>query len=235
MRRAFRYPLVAFLFLALVMSAAYVTFYLITSTESYEVPPLTGKSMVETNKLLGNRKIFVKIVGEAYDAEIPAGHILRQEIPAGRQIKAGRTIGVIISKGPKMLYVPMLSGLTLDEAEELVQQHNIKLERVIKVHSSTAEENKVIAQDPNPEERGAGGITLVVSAGNYEDILICPSFVDMPVEEAMAYARRIGLEPISSGEGRKVGSQSPAPQTIVKKGDQVRLELKDEWEFKWWF
>ncbi|MGW8273341.1 MAG: PASTA domain-containing protein, partial [Thermodesulfovibrionales bacterium] len=211
MKGAFRYALLAFLFLALVMSAAYVTFYLITSTESYEVPALTGKSMLEANRLLGDRKLFLKIVGEAHDAEIPTSHILRQDIPAGRQIKAGRTIGVIVSKGPKMLFVPMLSGLTLDEAEELVQQNNIKLDRVIKVHSATAEEGKVIAQDPNPEERGAGGMTLVVSAGNYEDILICPSFVDMTVEQAMAYARRLGLEPISSGESRKVGSQSPPP------------------------
>lgn len=235
MKNTARLPLFLILFVAVAIVSAYLTFYLLTSTKSHEVPGLAGKSLLEANKLLGERKLFLKIVGETYDADVPAGHIMKQEIPEGRTIKEGRTIGVIISKGPKMLYIPMLSGLTLDDAQILIQQNNIKLDRVAKVHSAVAEKNTVIAQDPNPEEQGAGGITLVVSAGNYDDTVICPSFTNMAVDDAKNLARQIGLEPVTSGEGKKVDSQSPPARSLVKKGDQVRFELKEESEFRWWF
>jgi serine/threonine-protein kinase len=235
MKKIIKNSLITILFIITGALAAYVTFVLLTSTKNHEVPVLAGKSILDANKLLSEKKLFLKIEGESYDADVPAGYIIRQVIPAGNKIKEGRTIGVIISKGPKILYIPILSGLTLDDAEELIQQNNIKVDRIIKVHSPTVEKNKVIAQDPNPEEQGAGGITLIVSMGNYDDILVCPSFTGMAAEDAKNLARQIGLETTMTGEGNKVGSQSPPAQSLVKKGDAVRLELKETSEFKWWF
>lgn len=235
MKKIVRYPLYLGILLFTGILTAYLTFVVLTTTKSHDVPVLVGSSLLEANKTLHEMKLFIKIEGETYDADIPAGYILKQEIPAGNKIKEGRTIGVIISKGPKMLYVPMLSGLLIDEAEGLIRQNNIQLERIIRVHSPTVEKNRVIGQDPNPEEQGAGGMTLIVSAGSYDEILICPSFQDMSIEKARDLAQKLGLDTLTSGEGTVVESQTPVSSALIKKGDAVRLKLVEEKENKWWF
>lgn len=235
MKQLLRYSLYFLVFLIIGIITAYTTFIVLTTTKSHEVPVLVGSSLLEANKSLHEKKLFIKIEGETFDADIPAGYILKQEIPAGNRIKEGRTIGVIISKGPKMLYVPMLSGLLIDEAETIIKQNNIQLERIIRVHSPTVEKNRVIAQDPNPEEQGVGGMTLVVSAGGYDEMLICPSFLNMTIENAKELALKLGLDPLISGDGSVVESQTPYASALVKKGDSVRLKLAEEKENKWWF
>jgi len=214
---------------------AYFTFYVLSSTESFEVPDLVGRSLLEANNLLTDRDLYLKVTGEAYDADIPSGHILQQDVPAGKLIKAGRRIGVIISKGPRILYTPMLSGLTIDEAESIAQQNNIRIEKIIKVHSSTAESGMVIAQDPNPEEHGAGGISLIVSIGDYDRYVVCPSFTDMELKKALKVAQAAGIDIATSGSGTVVGSQSPAERTLIKRGSLVKLTLKEREESGWWF
>lgn len=235
MNKFVRYPLFFVIFFLTGILTAYLTFIILTTTKSHEVPVLVGTSLLDANKTLHEMKLFIKIEGETYDADIPAGYILKQEIPAGNRIKEGRTIGVIISKGPKMLYVPMLSGLLIDEAETLIKQNNIQLERIIRVHSPTVEKNRVIGQDPNPEEQGAGGMTLIVSAGSYDEVLICPSFHDMSIDKARDLAQKLGLETLISGDGTVVESQVPYASSLIKKGDTIRLKLAEEKENKWWF
>lgn len=214
---------------------AYLTFFILSSTKNYEAPYLTGKNLLEANKLLADKNLYLKIDGEAYDADIPTGYILKQDIPPGKLIKEGRRIGVIISKGPKILYTPMLAGLLIDEAEVIVQQNNIKIDRIIKVHSDNVEINKIIAQDPNPEEQGAGGLSLIVSAGNYDNYLICPNFKNMDIQKARELAHGVGLDISINGSGNKIGAQSPVASSLVKSGDLIKLELTEERDSKWWF
>jgi len=227
MNKFVRYPLFFVIFFLTGILTAYLTFIILTTTKSHEVPVLVGTSLLDANKTLHEMKLFIKIEGETYDADIPAGYILKQEIPAGNRIKEGRTIG--------MLYVPMLSGLLIDEAETLIKQNNIQLERIIRVHSPTVEKNRVIGQDPNPEEQGAGGMTLIVSAGSYDEVLICPSFQDMSIDRARDLAQKLGLETLISGDGTVVESQVPHASSLIKKGDTIRLKLAEEKENKWWF
>lgn len=222
------------LFACIAVLTGYITYYFLTTTKSYEVPYLAGKSLLDANKLLIDKKLYLRIEGEAHDADIPSNYILKQNIPAGNLVKAGRTIGVIISKGPKMLYVPMLSGLVLDDAEELARQNNIKIDRIITVHSHTVERNRVIAQDPNPEEYGSGGITLIVSMGPYDDIFVCPSFKDLPIAEAKQLAQSLGLYISISGSGNKVSAQDPKASSLIKRGVTMHLELTEERDRKWW-
>jgi beta-lactam-binding protein with PASTA domain len=214
---------------------AYITFFILSSTKSYEVPDLTGKSLIEANKVLSGKNLYLKIDGESHDADIASGYILKQDIPAGNLIKAGRRIGVIISKGPKILYTPMLAGLLIDDAEEIAQKSHIKIDKIIKVHSNTIDNNMVIAQDPNPEEHGSGGLSLIVSVGGYDDYMICPSFKGLGIDKARELAQMTGLDISIRGSGSKIGSQSPVASSLIKKGALIKLELEEEKEKKWWF
>ncbi|MDP1759307.1 MAG: PASTA domain-containing protein [Thermodesulfovibrionales bacterium] len=221
-------PLYIFAFTVAVLFFAYITFKLLSFSRTVDVPDLSGKSLVEVNELLSQKGLNLKIEGEDYDADVPAGHIIRQDLPFGSRVKEQRSIRVFVSKGTRAQSVPSVAGESLDKAEAVLLQNGLKVARVIRVHSTSAEKDRVIAQKPAPGEKIAEKITLVVSSGPYEAIYYCPDFQGMIKQEAVRLAEKLGLKVSITGSGETVKSQKPKPGAQVKTGDAVYLILEGE-------
>jgi serine/threonine-protein kinase len=235
MKKIFHTIVYLMIFVLLTAGGSYITFRLLGGKKTLSVPDLKGKDLVEANRIVLQSRLYLKIDGEEFSTELPSGRIIRQDIPPGEKIKEGRTIRVIISKGPQHFYMPDFTGITLDEARELAATKNIKIARVIEVNSGTYDQDIVIAQRPSSEERGAGKVYLVVSRGRYPEEYICPDLTGFPVGEAKSLLERLGLEVEFDGYGGSITSQKPPPGSIVKKGETVRLQLeyKEEEQLKW--
>ncbi len=223
-------------FIILTLITGYFTYKFFTTTKNIYVPQLKGKSLLEANDTLSRLRLFLKIEGEKHNIDTPGGYILRQNIPAGNKIKEGRSIGVILSKGPYIQYMPDFTGMNLQESEDVASLKKIKIKNIIYVHSKNIQENTVIAQRPAPDEGGGKDITLIVNSDKFEVSYYCPDFVKKDVKEAVEIADALGLQLKITGTGQKIAEQSPAPESIVKKGDVVLLKLSTEikdWLFKW--
>ncbi len=223
------------IFILLTALSSFLTFRFLGAQKTVKVPDLVGKSLVEANKIIFQKKLYLKIEGEEFSTEIPSGHIIRQDIPPGNKIKEGRTIRILVSKGPKRNYMPYFIGLTLDEAKNMAREKNIHIKKVIKVHNNSFEKGIVIAQRPTSEERGADTVVLVISKGPYKVYYKCPDFTSMTLEEAKTIADRMGVELELVGYGSIVASQKPSPGELIKKGDIVKLKLeyKEEQQLRW--
>ncbi len=235
MRNLFRIALYVFLFFVLAIVSSYLTFRMLGASRTVTVPDLKGKSLIEANRLILERRLYLKVQGEEFSTDIPPGHIIRQDIPPEKKIKQGRTIEVIVSKGPKRYYMPNFVGLLIDEAREEAIKKNIKIERIVRVHSDKFERDMVIAQRPSPDEKGSDKVTLLISAGAYRIAYICPDFTSMTLEEVKVIADRLGIELEFSGFGSIIAAQTPPPGKIIYKGDVVRLRLeyKEEQQLRW--
>ena len=223
-----KFPFYFFGFVLVVLLFAYITFKLLSFSRTVDVPDLSGKSLVEVNELLSQKGLNLKIEGEDYDADVPAGHIIRQDLPFGSRVKEQRSIRVFVSKGPRVQSVPPVVGESLDKAEAVLLQNGLKVAKVIRVHSNSAEKDRVIAQKPAPGEKITEKITLVVSSGPYEAIYYCPDFQGMIKQEAVQLAEKLGLKVSITGSGETVKSQKPKPSVQVKTGDAVYLMLEGE-------
>lgn len=221
-------PLYIFAFTVAVLFFAYITFKLLSFSRTVDVPDLSGKSLVEVNELLSQKGLNLKIEGEDYDADVQAGHIIRQDLPFGSRVKEQRSIRVFVSKGPRVQSVPSVVGESLDKAEAILLQNGLKVAKVIRVHSTSAEKDRVIAQKPAPGEKIAEKITLVVSSGPYEAIYYCPDFQGMIKQEAVQLAEKLGLKVSITGSGETAKSQKPKPGALVKTGDAVYLQMEGE-------
>ncbi|MFN3479593.1 MAG: PASTA domain-containing protein [Thermodesulfovibrionales bacterium] len=217
-----------FLFFAVVIITGYLTFTILSFSRTVEVPELRGLSLPEANSLVSKRGLYLKVEGEEYDPVIPPGHISRQDIPSNNKVKENRGIKVFISKGPKALLTPEVTGLSIDEAESVILKNGIRLAKVIYVHSETIENGKVIAQRPDPEERPGDTVSLIVSAGPYQKVFFCPDFIGKDEKEADDIAERLGLKVEFMGSGRKVISQKPRPGSIIKSGETIHLNKAGE-------
>lgn len=224
-RSIVRFPLYILAFVMLGLIFGYLTFKVLSFSRTVEVPDLYGKSLLEGNKLLGNKSLYLKIEGEDYDAVIPSGNIIRQDMPAGNKVKERRGIKVVISKGQKIKSVPLLVDETLINAESLLLQKGLKIAKVVPVHSDVVEKDRILAQKPGPEDQVSDMITVVVSLGPYEKRYHCPDFAGMSFEQATALVKQLNLKVTAEGSGETVESQKPEPGKQIKTGDTIYLKL----------
>jgi beta-lactam-binding protein with PASTA domain len=100
--------------------------------------------------------------GRAFESRRPDGFA---QLARREQVSVGSTVAVTAPRGPGLVAVPGVRGLSLDQAIDELTSAGL-VPRVTRVQSSAAEET-VIVQDPSPGQkvqRGAA-VRLNVSAG----------------------------------------------------------------------
>jgi serine/threonine-protein kinase len=225
MHKLIRFPLYIFAFILLGLLFGYLTFKALSFSRTVEVPNLYGKPLLESNKLLTSKGLYLKIEGEDYDSTVPQGNIITQDVPAGKSVKERRAIKIVISKGPRIKSVPILVNETLTNAETLLLQKGLKITRVITVHSDTVEKDRVLAQKPGPDDQVKDAITVLVSLGPYEKIYYCPDFKGMTSEQANDLIRKLNMKTSVEGSGDTIETQKPEPGKQIKSGDTIYLKL----------
>jgi beta-lactam-binding protein with PASTA domain len=217
-------PVYTLVFVLLGLIFGYLTFEILSFSRTVEVPLLEGKTLLESNKLVNSKGLYLKIEGEEYSS-VPEGSIVTQDIPAGKNVKEKRGIKVVISKGPRVTMIPVLVNETLINAETLLLQKGLKLKKMIGVHSDTVEKGRIIAQRPEPDEAVSDSIAVVVSLGPAPKSYTCPDFEGITPEEAKELAGKLGLMIVVQGEGDSVLSQKPEAGRSIRSGDTITLKL----------
>ncbi len=223
--RLIQFPIYIITFILLGLLFGYFTFKVLSFSRTVEVPNLYGKTLVESNRLLTSNGLYLKIEGEDYDATVPPGIIMKQDIPPGKKVKERRAIKVIISKGPRIKSIPLLVNETLLQAENLLLQKGLKIGKTIPVHSDIVEKDRIIAQKPRPEEQISDFITVIVSLGPYDRIYHCPDFKGMLFQNANNIIKKLHLALAVEGAGEFVLAQKPAPGKEIRTGELIYLKL----------
>jgi serine/threonine-protein kinase len=169
MKRLIKISLYVIIISAVGMFAGHITFKLLSFSRTVTVPELKGKGMVDANSIARSKGLYIRLDGEDYDSNVPQGYIIRQDIPSGNKVKEGREIRIVLSKGPKVRYVPDVVGQPFDAAEAMLREKGIKIGRVVYAHADKTDKNIVLAQRPEPNERGGDSFSLLVSLGDYEN------------------------------------------------------------------
>ncbi|HMK55758.1 MAG TPA: PASTA domain-containing protein [Dissulfurispiraceae bacterium] len=168
MNRFVKVPLYIGILFIVGMIAGHLTFKILSMSNTVEVPDLKGKSVAEAVNLLQRTGLHLLGAAEDYDTDVPAGAIMRQDIPATSKVKEGRGIKVVVSRGPRVQYVPDVVGMKLDEAEAVLEGRSIRISKVINVHSDV-DKNIIIAQRPESDEKGGENFRVIVSLGSFEE------------------------------------------------------------------
>lgn len=169
MRNFIKIPLYIVVLLFLGIVSGNLTFKLLSFSRTVVVPDLKGKEMMEANQILRNNGLYIRLDGEDYDTAVPQGNIMHQDILPGSKVKEGREIGIVVSKGPKIQYVPDIVGQPIDRAEEILKEKGIQIGKILYVHSAKTEKNVVLAQRPETSESGSDIFSIIVSLGDYEE------------------------------------------------------------------
>ncbi|MER8070765.1 Stk1 family PASTA domain-containing Ser/Thr kinase [Streptomyces sp. NPDC094034] len=87
-----------------------------------DVPDVTGESVEDATSELVGEGLKVEIAAERVNSEEDAGSVARQSAAEGAQLARGETVTLTVSKGPRMVSVPDVTGRKIDEATRLLEE-----------------------------------------------------------------------------------------------------------------
>ncbi len=207
------------LYIAVFMATAglgtYVTIHLlIRSDHLVVVPDLTGKDVVYALEVLSDLGLNTKVKGSQFNAEIPKNHIVSQSPDPGSELKAGRDVRLVISKGVHWVVYPNVIGMNLSMADLIIEENDLTRERLSHAYSQTHPKGRIMAQYPNPGTKGIRGntIDLLVSEGPRPQFLKMMDLIGLKFDEAID---TIEKHQLSVGTIKQVDNPSFSIDTVV--------------------
>jgi len=142
----------------------YITVNVLLKTGATVVcPDLRGQRIEDAKRLVEGRGLSLVIVRYEPRNDVPYGLITVQKPEANITIRKGRVVNVLVSEGPQLVEIPSLVSQALEDAEKMLKEKQLELEKTIYVPSRKMG-GKVVAQVPNSGTRmlEGGGVTLLV-------------------------------------------------------------------------
>ncbi len=215
--------------------SAYLTLTLFIKSEDIViVPDLTGKEVIYVLEILTDLGLNTKVKGFEYNEDVPKNHIIFQQPKPSVEIKKGRDIKIVISKGAKNVLMPNLKGLSLQQARIIIDENGLCHKEQSLAYSGIFEKGNIIAQVPSPGAQITRGecVNLLLSLG------IRPRAYKMPVLNGLTLDHAIDLIEKSNlilGEIKSlffedkpkdtITDQDPLAGSMVFEGHSVNLSL----------
>ncbi|MBR4720423.1 MAG: Stk1 family PASTA domain-containing Ser/Thr kinase [Clostridia bacterium] len=215
--------------------------------QEYQIPDLTGMTVEEAEAALleANLMLDEDIEFETSE-EVEEGKIIMQKPGANQYAKKNRKIKITVSSGlgEGNIAIPLVEGLSYDDAVERLAKYNLKASRLDR-EDDLVPEGYVISQSPTSGTKVTDGysVALYVSLGKAEnEQAIVPKLTGYTKAQALQTLSDSGLslgtvteEANSAAQGTVIAQNPPAKTGVIKgssvnitisKGQEVQLKRK---------
>jgi serine/threonine-protein kinase len=197
-----------------------------------QVPSTAGLTEAAATKRVEVAEFEVEVERVNSDA-VEEGLVIRSEPGGGNTATKGSTVTLFVSRGPKLVKVPVLVGAQRETAVQRLRSNG--LEASVSEEESSEPKGRVIRQSPDAGSRVEPGSTvaIVVSKGEEaEEEAQVPNVIGRERREAVEAIRAAGLTPNVEEEETpvegKVGrviDQFPPPGQEVEPGSTVTITV----------
>lgn len=185
-----------------------------------EVPDLKGKLRDEAVATLEGLGLQVA-VSDTPSPDVPRGEVMGTNPTAGSQLRPGTLITVTVSSGRELTDVPDVTGLTPQDASEVLADADLELNTEFRNEpSDTVPEGAIISQNPAAGAQLSKGskVSVVVSTGR-EKVTV-PSMVGMTVNQATQLLASMDLKATVT----RVDSEKPEGEVIAAAGENTEVD-----------
>ena len=104
----------AIILAGVLVTSTWISFSRFVLGKSLKVPDLTRLTVEESTALAAERGLHVTVdaTREGFDDKVPAHHVRGQSPAPDTAVKAGQTIRLFLSLGPKTIRIPELAGMS---------------------------------------------------------------------------------------------------------------------------
>jgi len=207
--------------------------WIIHGSEVVKVPNLVGKSLPEAQETISKLNLVSNKTGEQYNDKFLPNTVISQIPKPGTEVKAGRYIYMIVSKGQETTPVPYLIGKSLREAKIMLTRKGLQVGEVQFVGSDSIGTDTIISQNIQSGRDVSTGtsINLIVSKGP-ESAIKVPSLIGVSLSEANALLKEsslnlgsIAFEKSETFMVNTIISQSPRQGELVPKNSVINVVL----------
>jgi len=175
-----------------------------------------------------------KIAAVEFNVTIPLNHVIYQEPAPGTEIKKGRDVRIVISKGRQSLPMPDLRGLTLEQGIVLLEESGFCRGVSSFIYNRELPKDKIIGHTPTRATLLQKGdcVDLLISRGKRPEGYKMPELRGFSLEKAIlaieAYHLTLGSirQVFQKGMAKDtIVQQEPSAGYMVTEGTSVNLDL----------
>jgi len=146
-----------------------------TTAETVQVPMLEGRVYDDTLQLEFENKLTFRVV-EQHDDVVPAGRVIKQDVPAGRWVPLNSPVVLTVSSGKPTVELPAAEGRPYGEVREELEALGFKVTIGEMVNDGSQAAGTVKSLTPNPGASYPKGTQVFVAVWGNPD--------GTPLEEA---------------------------------------------------
>ena len=224
--------LVAVILLLFLLAAGGVYYFFSSSKPDIVVPDVNGKPVAEAQKTLEAQGFKVELENKV-DPSVKPGMVLRMDPVAGIRRKEGATVTLIVSGTEKMVAVPKIVGLKQDQAEKLLSDKNLRIEKIEYKWEQTKPEGIILSQSPEENSKlGDNGAVNIIINKKEEKLVTLPDLKGMTLAEAKKKLEDLKLkvevkEEDSDKNKNTVIGMSPGVNDTITEGTTVVLMVSN--------
>jgi len=221
-------------YIALILAIALGTtgwYILVGPGSRVVVPSIVGGTLADANTALIPLGLTSLVVEKRFDEDIKVGKIISSNPQSGGRIAVGKSVKLIISKGPERYVIPNVRGLTPEAALEQIIKLNLKSGTLTQIFSRQMPNGFVVLTTPaiGQSVKRDTAVDIVVSKG-IETIQL-DSYIGKSGEQGLNELTDLGfnVDPTYEfSESVLVGgviSQLPAGGAPAMKGSKILLVI----------
>ena len=153
-----------------------VTVTISAGEQKVEVPYVEYMSEAEAKRILGAYNLTYSVSYKKSDT-VSRGLVMSQSTAAGKKVKPGTKIELVVSDGKEFIGVPSVTGKDYKEAQDLLIDKGFRHTTEF-VHSESVDWGKVISATPSGSQEKGTKITLTVSKGTAGKLVSVSEYED---------------------------------------------------------
>lgn len=217
--------------------ATYAVFALIAMrvavrAREVQIPNVIGQTVERATAVAASLELTVRVdATRRADAQIPAGHVLGQDPPAGSTARRQRSLRLWLSDGPRVALAPSLVGESERAAIIRLTQDGLSAQSVAEIRSADYPPDVVVAQEPAAGVR-TSEVRLLVNRGQDRATYVMPDLIGVNGDQAADLLRAEGFrvaivaqQSMPDVPFRTVLRQTPSGGYQVHPGDAISLEV----------
>jgi len=196
--------------------------------ERYQVPAVRGMKVDDAQAALMGAHLTLGDTTGRFDEKVAKGVVLAADPQPGTELKRGAAVDLVVSKGPKPITVPDLTGTHAKDAVKALRKLGLQVD-VSRENDDTVPRGDVISQTPDSGTLYRGDtVSLRVSKGPV--MVRVPDVVQMGTADATAALQAAGFQVEARHSALYVGleyvvSQSPGRGEMAPRGSVVVISL----------
>ena len=157
------------------------------------IPDVEGKTITQAENVLKKAGYTIGKTTEEFHAEIPAQCVIKTNPEAGKKAEQGTKVDIVVSKGPELVTVPSVLGMTNTEAIATIETAGFKAVAGDPQYSTEYKEDTVMSQTPAAKSQAAKGSNIVYQLSKGTESVTVPYVVGKTQDEGTAKLSEAGF------------------------------------------